>query len=80
MDTEGNHPILDKIRANGALERCHQCGGSEFRYVGHSTGASVILEPSALNPNELLPNTRSYKLHIVKCMKCHYLLTFFDEG
>jgi hypothetical protein len=78
MGGDVNHPILDAIRAKGALTRCHQCDGTEFTYVGHSTGASLYVEPSELSPAEVFPQTRSYKLHIVGCLRCHYLLTFFD--
>lgn len=78
MGGDVNHPILESIRERGALERCHQCAGTEFAYVGHSTGASLYVDPDAVKPEEMLPQTRSYKLHIVGCVKCHYLLTFFD--
>lgn len=78
MGGDVNHPVLDTIRAKGALTRCHQCSGTEFTYVGHSTGASIYINPEALSSSELLPETRSYKLHIVGCVQCHYLLTFFD--
>lgn len=71
--------ILDKIRSRGALKQCTECGGTDFEYIGHSTGAAMYLSPDSLTPGELLPNTRSYKSHIFSCKTCYRLLGFIDR-
>jgi hypothetical protein len=71
--------ILDQLRSKGALGGCNQCGESSFRYVGHSTDAVIVLTPNPLKLDELLPNTRSYKVHVVECARCSSLYTFIDS-
>lgn len=78
--TEEEERILEKIRARGALKECTECGGRQFEYVGRSTGAAIFLNPDETDPSQLLPNTRSYKTHIIACTTCYRILGFIDKG
>lgn len=77
--TEEHRGILEKIRSNGALKHCTECGGTDFEYVGRSTGAAMIYTPDDLKPDELLLNTRSYKMHVVSCLGCDRVSGFMDR-
>ena len=71
--------VLRKLRTKGALVSCNECGGNEFNYVGHSTDAVIILAPDPLKLEELLPMSRSFKVHVVGCTACTVLKTFLDS-
>jgi hypothetical protein len=77
--SETPEAILAKIRGRGALKHCPDCEGTDFEYVGRSTGAALGFDESELLPSELLMNTTTYKLHIFCCNQCYRIMGFRDK-